>query len=434
MTTTTDDPLPDGTPRPTPPRPSPTPLDYARKGVKALASLRLTVWLFVFSVLLVFFGTVAQMEAGIWAVVDQYFWSWVVWVPTDLIRQFGSVFLSEWFPKEAPRWKSTFPLPGGKLLGGLMLANLLAAHMVRFRLTWKRSGVILIHSGIILLFVGEFVTREYAVEQRMSIRKGATVSYTEDSRHMELAFVDSSDPTADKVVVIPERLLRAGGGKISDPELPVDVEVVEYFTNSALEKAHATKKSNPATTGMGQAWVALKQPDVSGVDPQQKIDLPAAYVRLFDKATGAELGTHLVALQVTMMGGQDDVTVGAKTYKMGLRNIRYYKPYSVQLVEFRFDRYEGTQKAKNYSSEVIVRDASGAEVRNQIIKMNDPLRYAGETFYQQSFDPDERGTMLQVVKNPGWLIPYVSCAVVSFGMLLHFGIYLTQFLRRRAAV
>jgi len=371
------------------------------------------------------------MEFGIWTVVDQYFWSWVVWVPTDLFRQFASVFLSEWFPKDGPRWTSTFPFPAGKLLGGLMLLNLLAAHLVRFRLTWKRSGVLLIHSGLILLFVGEFVTREYAIEQRMSIREGSSTSYTEDSRHMELAFVDPSDPEQDRVVVIPEGMLRAGRGRISHPDLPVDVEVVDYFTNSRLDTKAG--KANPATAGVGKGVVAVRQQDVSGVDTSQKADIPAAYVRLYDKG-GAELGTYLVSLQITLMGGHDDVTAGGKTYRMNLRNIRYYKPYSLYLVKFRFDRYEGTQKAKNFSSEVVIRDEQGREVRDQTIKMNDPLRYAGETFYQSSFDPDESGTILQVVQNPGWLIPYISCVVVGVGMLIHFGIHLTQFLMRRAAV
>jgi hypothetical protein len=434
MTPTTAEPAPGAGDRPASTRPAPGPMDFARKGLKALASLRLTVWLFAFSIGQEFLGTLAQMEYGIWTVVDQYFWSWVVWVPTDLFRQFGSVFLSEWFPKDGPRWTSTFPFPAGKLLGGLMLVNLLAAHLVRFRLTWKRSGVLLIHSGLILLFVGEFVTREYAVEQRMSIRQGTSASYTEDARHMELAFVDASDPAHDKVVVIPERVLRSGSGKISHPDLPVDVEVLAYYTNAGLETNRSGKKqTNLATKGTGLGVIAEKRADVSGVDPNQKIDLPAAYVRLYEKG-GAEIGTYLVALQVTMMGGHDDVPVGGKTVRMNLRNIRYYKPYSLYLVEFRFDRYEGTQKAKNFSSEVIVRDEAGAEVRHQTIKMNDPLRYAGETFYQSSFDPDESGTILQVVKNPGWLIPYVSCVVVGVGMLVHFGIYLTQFLLRRAAV
>ena len=55
---------------------------YARKGLKTLASLQLTVVLFAFAILLVFFGTLAQRDAGIWTVVDKYFWSWCVWINT----------------------------------------------------------------------------------------------------------------------------------------------------------------------------------------------------------------------------------------------------------------------------------------------------------------------------------------------------------------
>jgi hypothetical protein len=64
--------------------------------------------------------------------------------------------------------------------------------------------------------------------------------------------------------------------------------------------------------------------------------------------------------------------------------------------------------------------------------MNHPLRHAGETFYQSSFLEGDTGTVLQVVKNPGWLMPYISCAMVSIGMLVHFGMHLNGFLRRRA--
>lgn len=421
-------------PAPAAARPAPGIGVYARKAMKALSSLQLTVVLFAFAVALVFFGTVAQMDNGIWTVVDQYFWSWVVLVPGDLIRQFGSVFLSEWFPKDAPRWGWSFPLPGGKLLGGLMLANLIAAHLVRFRLTWKRSGVILVHSGLILLFVGEFITREFQVEQRMTIPEGTAVDYTEDSRKMELAFVDPSDPGVDKVVVIPESLLRKTGVRHSDPRLPVDVEVIEYMPNAAVRKADDAP-SNRATAGMGRMFVATKEREVSGADTSSKSDFPAAYVRLYAPG-GAEVGTHLVSLFLTLKFDRaDDVTVNGKTYRMQLRNIRYYKPFSVYLEKFRFDRYPGSQMARNFSSEVRVTDTeTGAVVRDQTIRMNDPMRYAGETYYQSSFDREtEKTTVLQVVKNPGWLIPYISCAVVSAGMLVHFGIYLTQFLMRRAA-
>jgi hypothetical protein len=69
--------------------------------------------------------------------------------------------------------------------------------------------------------------------------------------------------------------------------------------------------------------------------------------------------------------------------------------------------------------------------------MNAPLRYRGETFYQQSWLKDARGaangTVLQVVRNPGWLLPYISCAIVCLGMMIHFGLNLTKFLERRNA-
>ena len=44
----------------------------------------------------------------------------------------------------------------------------------------------------------------------------------------------------------------------------------------------------------------------------------------------------------------------------------------------------------------------------------------------------DSGSVLQVVRNPGWLLPYLSCAVVSLGMLIHFGINLSRYLRRLA--
>ena len=41
--------------------------------------------------------------------------------------------------------------------------------------------------------------------------------------------------------------------------------------------------------------------------------------------------------------------------------------------------------------------------------MNDPMRYRGETFYQHTFDnATEKATVLQVVRNPGWVLPYLE--------------------------
>ena len=104
------------------------PLYYVRKGLKALASLQLTVVLFVLGMLLIFFGTMAQIDNGIWTVVDKYFYSMVVWVPFELFHKFLTVFWKEQFPANESAWGGTFPFPAGQLIGGAMLVNLLAAH------------------------------------------------------------------------------------------------------------------------------------------------------------------------------------------------------------------------------------------------------------------------------------------------------------------
>ncbi|MFO0843370.1 MAG: hypothetical protein U0797_13385 [Gemmataceae bacterium] len=93
--------------------------------LKPLASLRLTVVLFVLSLLLVFFGTMAQIDNGIGTVMKEYFRWWWVWVPWRLLVQFGQVFFGV---PQAWNVSGAFPFPGGWTLGTLLLINLIAAH------------------------------------------------------------------------------------------------------------------------------------------------------------------------------------------------------------------------------------------------------------------------------------------------------------------
>ena len=65
--------------------------------------------------------------------------------------------------------------------------------------------------------------------------------------------------------------------------------------------------------------------------------------------------------------------------------------------------------------------------------MNQPLRYDGKAFYQASFGKGDTLSILQVVENPGWLLPYVSCVLVTVGLLIHFGISMRRSARKREA-
>src|SRR4029453_1929035 len=112
------------------------------------------------------------------------------------------------------------------------------------------------------------------------------------------------------------------------------------------------------------------------------------------------------------------------TYTVELRPKRDYKPYSVELLEFRQEYYPGTRKPKDYISDVHLSDPERNEERDARISMNVPLRHRGETLYQSEIMFVGSGTVLQVVRNPGVLLPYIACTMISLGMLVHFGIHL----------
>jgi ABC-type transport system involved in cytochrome c biogenesis permease subunit len=415
-----------------------------RRLFQAAASLRLTVLLFALSIVLIFSGTLAQLDAGIGTVVKEYFRSLYVWIPLQLFVRFGQVFFGV---PPLTRVNGAMPFPGGWLIGGLLLLNLLAAHAVRFRLSWKRSGILLLHSGLVVLMAGELLTGLFAVEGQMTIPGGGASNVIKHRERPEFAVTGPLDTAADEETVVPASILRKGG-VIRNAQLPFDVEVDEFMPNSHLAQA-AAGSANRATAGEGLRWQAEPSREGTGVDSEQRIDLASAYVTLKKKDTGESLGTYLVSDWLSEIPlierPEQKVTVDGKTYGIALRFQRQYTPYTFQLLEFHHDNYPGTDIPNNFSSEIRILDPEQHVDRQVNIHMNVPLRYqrssdepwwqllvrGQETFYQQGFLDNDSGTILQVVRNPGWLAPYFACAMVAGGMVLHFGITLFGFLRKR---
>jgi hypothetical protein len=431
MSTTLDAPADTTSPQRTP---RPHAVNPLWRVLRVLASLQLTVALFALAMLLVFFGTLAQVDKGIWTVVDEYFRSWYVWVPFQLIATFGWKFFE--FPGPGAHWGGSFPLPGGWLLGGVMLVNLLAAHLTRFKLSWRRSGIILIHAGVILLMVGELVTGLYAVESRMVMQVGETTNFIDHSRRVELAF---TDPATSRTVTVPQGMLKPGA-TVTHPDVPVDVEVVEYMKNSDLRPALGGDDLDGVVRVDGVRYRVVPASEESGVKSERE-DAVAVRVKLLKKGTSEVLAERLLSLwQYANYTGRQYMSVpvevpgvDGKPVRVQLRNERITKPYTVELLQFEHKQYAGTNVPKDFASTVRLRDPETGDDRQVRIWMNHPLRHRGETFYQHQTVLGDSGTVLQVVKNPGWLLPYLSCGIVTLGMLVHFGMNLRKFTDRRAA-
>ena len=372
----------------------------------ALASLRLTVILLVMSIVLVFAATLDQVHLGVWGVQEKYFRSFFVY------RHFAGGAL-------------TVPIfPGGYLLGGVLLVNLLTAHFYRFKFSMKKSGIWLTHVGLILLIVGEGLSGMLQQDNQMRIDVGQTRRYSESFRETELAVIDISNPSYDEVVAIPASQL-SSGAQIQHPLLPFVIKPVAYFPNAALRNRSQITNPPPsiATLGTGADTVVTEMPVTTKPD---EANWPTAYIELVGPS--GSLGTILVS---TMLQDPETFQIGDKFWRIGLRAKRDYLPVAITLKKFTHDVYPGTDIPRDFASTIQLKSDDGKDDREVRIYMNNPLRFAGRAFYQAGYANNDRTTVLQVVRNPSWQIPYVSCGLIVLGLCVQFGIHLFAFFRQR---
>jgi len=356
---------------------------------------------------LIFAGTLAQVHLGIHEAQQRYFQSMFVWWPPD-----GRGFHVPIFP-------------GGHLIGAVLLINLIAAHVKRFRWTWRKLGIHLTHAGLIIMLAGGLFTDLFAVESHMRLANGDTKNYSEDMRETELAVVDTSSDDLDQVTAIPESVLRHNR-VIDHWTLPFQIVVRNFYQNSRLKMlSQAGEGARPiANQGPGAMIAVEPAPPATAADER---DVPSAAIEILPK-DGSSLGTWLVS---DALGAPQTFACGGRTWMIRLRPSRYYKPYSVTLQKFTHEKYAGTEIPKNFSSKVTLIDPERSVDRDVLIYMNHPLRYRGETFYQAGFQPDDSATILQVVHNPTFIAPYVACVIVAAGLLVQFGFHLVGFSRQR---
>ena len=375
--------------------------------IKPLVSLRLAIACLGLAMILVFVGTLGQVDLGTYDAQKKYFQSWFLY----------------WTPGGSGLHIPVFP--GGFLIGSALLINLIATHLERFKMTWKRSGIFLTHFGLILLLLGGLFTALYAKESHMRLEEGQGKNYSESSTDYELAIVDKSAADHDEVVAIPGFLVEKKK-LIEHPRLPFVVKIVKLFPNARLSKRDDKSGPPPATQDVGTRYDVKELPETHKMDER---NVPAALVEL--TAEGKSLGTWLASIQIDQ---DQKFSFGGKDYTLQLRDTRYYKPWTVGLVKFTHEKYAGTDVPKNFASNLRLTDPERHENRETLIYMNNPLRYRGETYYQGGFDEhNPRVSILQVVRNPSWLIPYVSCSLMGLGLVVQFLIHLFQFSKRRLA-
>jgi hypothetical protein len=369
------------------------------------SSLKLTVACLVLGCVLVFWGTLAQVHLGLYKAQNEFFRSFFIF----------------WQPSNSEFKIPVFP--GGYFLGTVLLINLLAAHLRFYEPGKRKIGIMLIHLGVVLLLVGQMLTDALSRESALHFRIGQTKNYSEAQRDYELAITDTTDRKSENVVAIPEPLL-VRQGHAPDGTLPFQIRLKTFYANSDLsDKPESGLDPVPGTIGFGSSFYWRQLPRETAMD---RVDMPSAIVEI--AAAHDAPTTYLVSAYLSQ---PQRFTCNGRSYEMALRSERYYMPFSLKLLEFHHDNYPGTDIPRNFASRVRVENPQTGEDREVLIYMNNPLRYSGLTFYQASYDPDDGGSVLQVVRNPGWLTPYVSCLLVGAGLIVQFLQHLIPFLKRR---
>lgn len=373
------------------------------------SSIKLSVVLLSLLFLLVLMTTIGQVELGIYEAKKLFFEGIFVTVhPT-------------WSPIAIPVF------PSGFLIGVLLSINLMVAHFYRFKFTLKKSGIWLIHFGLIVLIVGSGYISFVAKETQLSLEEGQTKFYTQSIRKIELA-ISEENGDLETVWSIPESKLKHNE-IITINELPFQIRPKAFFPNAALNLIKDNTLTSPVTfpnaSGIGQHLnITPKKKDYSGNIQNQTTVLMEFFT------PEKSLGDYVASVG---LGVDQVIKAGERTFTFKLRPERTYTPYSITLLDFSHDKYEGTEIPKNFSSLVRVDNPQTGEHREELIYMNHPLRYEGKTYYQASFGKEDTLSILQVVENPGWLLPYFSSLIMCIGLCIHCGIMLVGYLRKTNA-
>lgn len=344
-----------------------------------LASPNILFWTLPAMMCLVIAGTLAQKTIGSFAAQKEYFSSFWVMIA------------------------GIIPFPGGATLLLVFFANLLAKFLLRSEWSFVKAGTNLSHFGVILLVLGGLVTAVSSREGYLLIPEGEKRQEVEDYHEKQLVL--RKDKDTRPVLVVPARDLSVGKTFLV-PDTNTHLTILGYCENcdvllTKASEARLIPRQTDHQEEKNRTGVSFR---LSG----PSLEKPKNYVT-FDHAPRPVV-----------------VKTDDEAFQVALERKRQEIPFSIELKKFEQTFHPGTDMARGYTSHVVVHDA--AESWPVTISMNQPLRHRGYTFYQSSFDLDGRtpATVLTVVRNRGWIFPYLASFLIALGLLFHIFVRLRE--------
>ncbi len=384
---------------------------------RLFTSYGLATVVLVFMTLITLLGTLYQVDNGLFAAKQKYFFSYAVIQP-----------LSENF---------NIVLPGGKLLMILLFINMTLGAIVKVKKRMRGFGLLVSHFGMLMLLLGGFVTHEMATDGNMVLYPGMKSNRVQSYREWQLEILPvSEDNKAEKAWIISAAAMESiGEGEEKNfplPELPFDAVVSNYSTHA---------QPIPATAPMA---AQAKGKEIDGfklfaMDEIEDGNMPGCYIEFKAKEGDEKVDAILWAYSSGFGPGDKPMPflfeIGGKKFAAQLVRKSWTVPFEIRLDEFIFERHPGVSMARNYESRVtrIEKDQPDKALE---IKMNEPMRYAGYTFFQESFGPqgakpgDRMFSQFAVANNPADQWPLYALIITGAGLAFHFVVKLFEFIER----
>lgn len=390
--------------------------------VKIFQSYWLATGTLFLMTLITLFGTYYQVDYGLKAAEDKYFHSLFLVHQLDLGK--GTLPL---------------PLPGGLLLMSLLTVNLIVGAIIKVKKRSAGIGMLIAHGGMIMLLLGSLLTHAVAVDGNMALFEGESADKFQSYHEWQLEVIPvNDDGTAETAWVIPddefEHLDPDESRTFSNAEIPFSISLTGYRKNSVPVVSTAPVVNMPQ-------FSARRSDEVGGyvlLGLEPEIEAERNLAGMVATFGGASDETAKAILWADSSDGRAvPFTVKStegKKYAVQLRRKTWQVPFTVRLEDFRKEDHAGLSMARAFDS-TITKIENGVEEQIEI-KMNEPLRHKGYTFFQASWGPPDAQpgaklySVFAVKKDPGDQWPLWSLVVTTIGLVLHFVLKFSKFLDR----
>jgi len=257
------------------------------------------------------------------------------------------------------------------------------------RKMWKKQGAFIVHLAFIIILIGAGLTRYSGYEGIMHIREGM-------SENKMMTVKPYFQIKTDKNLFEYPLVL----GQIGDN----DFVYKEMIAGKELRVAYNDYRAG------AKGDVNVLRVDVTYNNQSQRVSI--------------EGGAGWIELPTLVTFGDVEVELlwGSKLMEL---------PFSLKLVDFQLERYAGSMSPSSYASEIEVINTKEQNNMPYRIFMNHPLTYEGFKFFQSSYDQDEKGTVLEVNKDPGKWPTYIGYFLLCLGFIANFFTQGSRFLKLR---